>query len=88
MIKRSISLNLASNAFSKLAAFTCSYALCGCLLTLSPQTLSADYYRWVDENGTVHFSEKPPKGNIKAEKHRTVIPVSYTNLTLPTTHSV
>jgi len=31
---------------------------------------SAQMYKWVDSNGKVQYSDKPPPGNIKAEKLR------------------
>ncbi len=31
---------------------------------------SAQMYKWVDENGKVQYSDKPPPGNLKTEKLR------------------
>jgi hypothetical protein len=31
---------------------------------------SAQMYKWVDENGKVQYSDKPPPGNVKTEKLR------------------
>ncbi len=31
---------------------------------------SAQMYKWVDSNGQVHYTDKPPPGNIKTEKLR------------------
>lgn len=41
-----------------------SLALCVAL------PVSAQMYKWVDSNGKVHYSDKPPPGNIKTEKLR------------------
>jgi hypothetical protein len=35
---------------------------------------SAQMYKWVDSNGEVHYSDKPPPGNIKGEKLREPAP--------------
>lgn len=35
---------------------------------------SAQMYKWVDSNGKVQYSDKPPPSNIKAEKLRTTAP--------------
>lgn len=32
--------------------------------------VSAQMYKWVDSNGQVHYTDKPPPGNIKTEKLR------------------
>ncbi len=37
------------------------------ILVLVPSTLVADMYKWVDENGKVHYSDSPPPGK-KAKK--------------------
>jgi hypothetical protein len=37
---------------------------------------SAQMYKWVDSDGKVHYSDKPPPSNIKAEKLRTPAPAS------------
>ncbi|MFH1605210.1 MAG: DUF4124 domain-containing protein [Pseudomonadota bacterium] len=34
---------------------------------------SAQMYKWVDENGKVHYSDKPPPSNIKIEKLRRTV---------------
>jgi Domain of unknown function (DUF4124) len=41
-----------------------SLALCVAL------PVSAQMYKWVDSNGKVHYSDKPPPSNIKTEKLR------------------
>ena len=35
---------------------------------------SAQTYKWVDENGKVQYSDKPPPGNIKTERLRSASP--------------
>ncbi|HET6438473.1 MAG TPA: glutaredoxin domain-containing protein [Anaeromyxobacter sp.] len=35
---------------------------------LGPATARADVFTWVDESGTVHFSEEPPAGPKRAKK--------------------
>lgn len=40
-------------------------ALIGCLLTTP--LVSAEVYRWTDENGVTHFSETPPPAGQEAE---------------------
>lgn len=37
------------------------------LLSLSPASQAAKIYKWVDENGKVHYSDKPPANQQKAE---------------------
>ena len=38
---------------------------------------SAQMYKWVDANGKVHYSDKPPPSNIKTEKlHEPARPIS------------
>jgi hypothetical protein len=32
---------------------------------------AAQMYKWVDSNGKIHYSDKPPPGNVKTEKLRT-----------------
>jgi len=36
------------------------------LLLISNPLAAQQYYRWVDENGTMHFSENPPPSNVEA----------------------
>ncbi|HWQ39409.1 MAG TPA: DUF4124 domain-containing protein [Burkholderiales bacterium] len=41
----------------------------------------ADTYRWVDESGRVHYSDRPPPGNVKQQKEiktrsRAAVPAS------------
>lgn len=52
------------NKHIKLAGMATALAFC----FAAQSTLSAptNYYRWVDEKGTIHFTDKPPKG-AKAE---------------------
>jgi len=38
------------------------------LLTVRPESSRADVYTWVDESGTVHFSEEPPARAKQARK--------------------
>lgn len=45
-------------------------------LALVPFLASAEIYRWVDENGKVHYSDKAPPG-VKVEKR------SYSNVATP-----
>lgn len=35
-----------------------------------PLTAFAQMYKWVDANGKVHYSDKPPPSNVKTEKLR------------------
>ena len=48
---------------------TLHHVLAGVLaaLVLLPSVLVADMYKWVDENGKVHYSDSPPPGK-KAKK--------------------
>ncbi len=48
----------------KLLTVVVSLALCVAL------PASAQMYKWVDANGKVHYSDKPPPSNIKTEKLR------------------
>ncbi|MDD1783567.1 DUF4124 domain-containing protein [Enterovibrio sp. ZSDZ35] len=48
--------------------------LLGCALT-SPATADS-YYRWVDENGVVHFSDSPPEASIELEIELKAIPLN------------
>src|SRR5512141_964010 len=47
-----------------------SLALCVAL------PVSAQMYKWVDSNGKVHYSDKPPPSNIKTEKLRAPPPAT------------
>ena len=38
------------------------------MAALSLQAYSAEVYRWVDKNGKVHYSDKPPAKSLKATK--------------------
>jgi hypothetical protein len=48
----------------KLISVALGLALCAALQA------SAQLYKWVDSDGKVQYSDKPPPGNIKAEKLR------------------
>ncbi len=48
----------------KRLAVAISLALCAAL------PASAQMYKWVDANGKVHYSDKPPPSNVKTEKLR------------------
>ena len=37
-------------------------------LTLCAAPAYADLYKWVDEHGTVHYSDQPATGKVKSEK--------------------
>ena len=39
---------------------------------------SAQMYKWVDSNGKVHYSDKPPPSNVKTEKLREPAPAAST----------
>lgn len=41
--------------------------LCFSLLACFSLTTSAAMYKWVDEDGNVHYSEKPPPGDIEVQ---------------------
>jgi len=47
----------------------------GLMLCLSLPA-SAQMYKWVDSNGKVQYSDKPPPGNIKGEKLREPAPAA------------
>jgi len=47
---------------------------------LASQAVAAEVYRWVDEDGTVHFGDQPPPG---AEKVELPPPSTYTPPPLP-----
>lgn len=44
------------------------------LLASSLGAYAADFYRWTDDKGVTHFSDKPPKGvnaeKVRGKKHR------------------
>lgn len=44
-----------------------SHLALAALLTYSFGAYAADFYRWTDDQGVTHFSDKPPKG-VNAEK--------------------
>ena len=44
---------------------------------------SAQMYKWVDSNGKVHYSDKPPPSNIKTEKLRAPPPAPATSVPMP-----
>lgn len=44
------------------------FPLLAVLLSLLALPVTADVYKWRDENGKLHFGDKPPTGNSKAEK--------------------
>lgn len=48
----------------KLFSVAIALALCVAL------PASAQMYKWVDSSGKVHYSDKPPPGNVKTEKLR------------------
>ncbi|WP_297528120.1 DUF4124 domain-containing protein [Thiohalobacter sp.] len=50
------------------------------LALLAGQAMAAEVYRWVDEDGTVHFGDQPPPG---AEKVELPPPSTYTPPPLP-----
>lgn len=37
-------------------------AVCAFILGVCPVIQAADYYRWQDQQGVVHYTDKPPKG--------------------------
>lgn len=42
----------------------------GAVAIFALQAVAADFYRWTDDKGVTHFSDKPPKG-VNAEKVKT-----------------
>lgn len=51
--------------------------LLGLIIGVMPlQTMAGKIYRWVDENGTVHYGDKPPAGQRAEQK-------SYNNVATP-----
>lgn len=42
--------------------FSALFLIC---CVFSVQAFPSEYYRWVDENGTVHFSDSPPEFNLE-----------------------
>ncbi|WP_325891165.1 DUF4124 domain-containing protein [Grimontia sp. NTOU-MAR1] len=42
---------------------------------LSVSASAGDYYRWVDENGTLHFSDSPPSVGLELEVELSTIPL-------------
>jgi hypothetical protein len=45
-----------------------------CLVLYLALPASAQMYKWVDSNGKVQYSDKPPPGNVKTEKLRDPAP--------------
>ncbi|MCU1718756.1 DUF4124 domain-containing protein [Pseudomonas sp. 5P_3.1_Bac2] len=52
------------------------FVIASCLLLcLSPSLMASQVYKWVDSNGTTHFSAQPPQGQT-ATSINTNVPVS------------
>lgn len=58
------------------AVFTFQLKICVLIISLLPLFANAEIYRWTDENGKIHYSDKAPPG-VKAEKK------AYTNVATP-----
>ena len=74
---------------SRILAF--GLLLCAVLLC-APPVSAKNIYKYQDENGIWHFTDKAPQENIQfetvymeREREDRIQPVSYTHLTLPTT---
>ncbi|BCD98000.1 DUF4124 domain-containing protein [Marinagarivorans cellulosilyticus] len=42
-----------------------------CCFMVSTPAMAGEYYKWVDDKGVVHFSERPPQETNTAEKIKT-----------------
>lgn len=47
--------------------------------TLSATASAGDYYRWVDENGTLHFSDAPPSVSLELDVEISTVPLPSQN---------
>ncbi len=54
--------NLKHVSIKRYIAKTLRLVFIGCMLLLCANATAIEYFRWTDENGTVHFTDKPPAG--------------------------